>query len=229
MVNWDGRNEQIIILGWDSVRSDLHLYTLHSVYLSSVLETSRTSIIFIIISQYRRGKKNHQTIYDVDMCCELDVCDQLRVKMTTSHLTEHRKKIVRVKWPGGTTRDIRRVSLPRSLRSIASSQSRVVIMVSVLARTRDWWHVNTRVWWCSDTCEDVTMTLGDNNTGDILDIDTDIDAIDQVSDKLVLAQLVCSSTNLIVIFIYWTYLLYASISRYIQLRFKGYKHIIEIN
>jgi len=57
------------------------------------------------------------------------------------------------------------------------------------------------------------MTLGDNNTGDILDIDTDIDAIDQVSDKLVLAQLVCSSTNLIVIFIYWTYLLYASISR----------------
>ena len=57
------------------------------------------------------------------------------------------------------------------------------------------------------------MTLGDNNTGDILDIDTDIDAIDQVGDKLVLAQLVCSSTNLIVIFIYWTYLLYASISR----------------
>jgi len=26
------------------------------------------------------------------------------------------------------------------------------------------------------------MTLGDNNTGDILDIDTDIDAIDQVSE-----------------------------------------------
>ena len=73
------------------------------------------------------------------------------------------------------------------------------------------------------------MTLGDNNTGDILDIDTDIDDVDQVSDKLVLAQLICSSTNLIVIFIYWTYLLYASISRYIQLRFKGYKHIIEIN
>ena len=61
--------------------------------------------------------------------------------------------------------------------------------------------------------EDVTMTLGDNNTGDILDTDTDIDDIDQVSDKLVLAQLICSSTNLIVIFIYWTYLLYASISR----------------
>ena len=99
MVNWDGRNEQIIILGWDSARSDLHLYTLHSVYLSSVLETSRTSIIFIIISQYRRGKKNHQTIYDVDMCCELDVCDQLRVKMTTSHLTEHRKKIIRLTRP----------------------------------------------------------------------------------------------------------------------------------
>ena len=64
--------------------------------------------------------------------------------------------------------------------------------------------------------EDVTMTLGDNNTGDILDIDTDIDDVDQVSDKLVLAQLICSSTNLIVIFIYWTYLLYASISRYIE-------------
>ena len=60
------------------------------------------------------------------------------------------------------------------------------------------------------------MTLGDNNTGDILDIDTDIDDVDQVSDKLVLAQLICSSTNLIVIFIYWTYLLYASISRYIE-------------
>ena len=40
------------------------------------------------------------------------------------------------------------------------------------------------------------------------------EASDQVTESLVLAQLVCSSTNLILIFVYWTYLLYASISRY---------------
>ena len=57
----------------------------------------------------------------------------------------------------------------------------------------------------------VIMVLGhDNTTGDISDISDDTDII---PDKLVLAQLICSSTNLIVIFIYWTYLLYASISR----------------
>ena len=40
------------------------------------------------------------------------------------------------------------------------------------------------------------------------------EASDLVTESLVLAQLVCSSTNLILIFVYWTYLLYASISRY---------------
>jgi len=54
------------------------------------------------------------------------------------------------------------------------------------------------------------MTLGDNNTGELLDIYAEIN--DDESEKLVLAQLVCSSTNLIIIFIYWSYLLYASIS-----------------
>lgn len=34
-----------------------------------------------------------------------------------------------------------------------------------------------------------------------------------VADSLILAQLSWSSTNLILIFLYWTYLLYASISR----------------
>ena len=38
---------------------------------------------------------------------------------------------------------------------------------------------------------------------------------DQVVESLVLAQLVSSSSNLILIFVYWTYLLYASISRYL--------------
>lgn len=42
-------------------------------------------------------------------------------------------------------------------------------------------------------------------------------ASDQVVESLVLAQLVTSSTNLILIFVYWTYLLYASISRYLDL------------
>ena len=39
---------------------------------------------------------------------------------------------------------------------------------------------------------------------------------DGVTEALVLAQLVASSTNLILIFVYWTYLLYASISRCVQ-------------
>ena len=39
---------------------------------------------------------------------------------------------------------------------------------------------------------------------------------DAVTEALVLAQLVASSTNLILIFVYWTYLLYASISRCVQ-------------
>ena len=56
-----------------------------------------------------------------------------------------------------------------------------------------------------------TMSVvSDINISDSVD-DTSVE--DSVSEKLVLAQLIWSSTNLIIIFLYWTYLLYASISR----------------
>ena len=52
--------------------------------------------------------------------------------------------------------------------------------------------------------------VSDINISDSVE-DTSVE--DSVSEKLVLAQLIWSSTNLIIIFLYWTYLLYASISR----------------
>ena len=53
---------------------------------------------------------------------------------------------------------------------------------------------------------------GDNVTGEAGELGDP--GSGEVVESLVLAQLVCSSTNLILIFVYWTYLLYASISRF---------------
>ena len=53
-------------------------------------------------------------------------------------------------------------------------------------------------------------------TRDTMNVTSDGGEGDAVTEALVLAQLVASSTNLILIFVYWTYLLYASISRCVQ-------------
>ena len=52
---------------------------------------------------------------------------------------------------------------------------------------------------------------------------------DGVTEALVLAQLVASSTNLILIFVYWTYLLYASISRCVHRANTSVEAVIQFN
>ena len=55
-----------------------------------------------------------------------------------------------------------------------------------------------------------SMGLMSGNTSDIVSEDDIEDDVPVTSDNLNLALLVCSSSNLTVIFIYWTYLLYSS-------------------